>query len=730
MTTNTDDRVEIGRLSIARPLAAFVADEATVGLGLDAADFWGGFESIVSDLTPRHDELLSHRDLLQRQIDDWHRHRRDHDPIEYEAFLHEIGYLRPTPETVAVQLTAVDTPLAVSAPQLVVPADNARYALNAANARWGSLYDALYGTDVIPEDNGAERTAHYNQVRGRRVIATGRDLLDEVFPLERGSHAQALRYRVEGSHLRVELLSGDAVGLADPSRFTGSMGRADAPTTIVLTANGLNVRIVFDAGHPVGADDLASIADILVEAAVTTIIDLEDSVSTVDVEDKLVGYRNWLGLMRGDLAATFEKDGTIVDRRLKEDLEYIGANGRPRRLSRCSLLFVRNTGMHLETDMVLLDGRPIPETMLDAAITVLCAKHDLLGIGIRRRRNSKRGSVYVVKPKMHGPDEVALACELFGRVEDLLDLHRNTIKMGIMDEERRTSLNLLACIDVARERVVFINTGFLDRTGDEIHTSMEAGPMIPKGEMKTAPWLLAYEDANVDAGLATGLNERGQIGKGMWAMPDEMAAMLEAKSAHPRAGASCAWVPSPTAATLHALHYLRIDVRSRQGELSSRRTDLREMLHIPTLKDGRELSADEIQYELDNNAQGILGYVARWVGQGVGCSTVPDLADVGLMEDRATLRISSQHMANWLHHGIVTEAQVRETMTRMAAVVDEQNAGDPAYQPMTADLDSSIPFNAALDLVLHGRSQPNGYTEFILTSRRQAMKTAVSPASA
>ncbi len=726
MSSSAPDRLEIDGLSIAPALAEFVATEAAPAVGVNPEAFWSGLAAIVRDLLPRHDDLLRQRDGIQERIDEWHRsHPGPIDPDAYRGFLEANGYLREEPTSVSVELSAVDPDLGVAAPQLVVPADNARYALNAANARWGSLYDALYGTDAVAEDGGAERTAHYNQIRGRRVIAFGRQLLDDAFALTEGTHVNALKYRVDDDGLVIELLSGGPARLSDPDRFVGHTGPASAPTSVILERHGLHVRIMIDPEDAIGADDLAGVADIYLEAAATTIVDLEDSVAAVDVDDKLVGYRNWLGLMRGDLQAAFEKDGRIIDRRLEPDIDYTDRSGRSATLRRTSLLFVRNTGMHLETDSVLIDGRPVPETMLDAAITILCSKHDLLAA---RRRNSPAGSVYIVKPKMHGPDEVALADELFGRIESLLDLHPYTVKMGIMDEERRTSVNLMACIEAASRRAVFINTGFLDRTGDEIHTSMEAGPMLPKGEMKSSAWLLAYEDANVDAGLASGLAIRGQIGKGMWAQPDGMAAMLESKIGHPMAGASCAWVPSPTAATLHALHYLQVDVAARQAQLADRHTDRLAMLTIPTLPTDRQLTADEIRYELDNNAQGILGYVARWVGQGVGCSTVPNLDDVGLMEDRATLRISSQHMANWLHHGVVTEAEVRESMARMAAVVDEQNAGDPAYQPMAVDLEASVPFNAALDLVLRGRQQPNGYTEFILSARRQAMKAAFAPA--
>ncbi|MXZ30786.1 MAG: malate synthase G [Acidimicrobiia bacterium] len=719
--------VTIGRLEVAAPLEAFIRTEVAPGTGIEPEEFWGGFEAILADLEPRARELLGARADLQTQIDRWHLKRRGlpHDPDEYEAFLGSIGYLAPAPEAVRVTTAGVDPEIAtVAGPQLVVPVDNARYALNAANARWGSLYDALYGTDVIPEDDGATRDGPYNPVRGDRVIAHARELLDRHVPLASGSHADAVAYRVANGSLAVELAGGSNAGLAAGAEVAGYTGEPGDPDSVLLRRNGLGIEILIDRDHPVGAVDRAGVADICLEAALTTIMDLEDSVATVDAGDKVLAYRNWLGLMRGDLSATFAKGGREVTRTLRADSPYLDPGGNPMTLRRRSVMLVRNIGPHIETDIVRLDGAPTIETMLDAAVTAWCAVADLAGGG--PHRNSASGSIYVVKPKMHGPDEAALAGELFGRVEDLLGLARNTLKMGIMDEERRTSLNLAACIAAASERVMFINTGFLDRTGDDIRTAMEAGPMIPKAEIKSATWLRTYEDANVDVGLAAGLVGRGQIGKGMWTRPDDMAAMLAEKSAHPLAGASTAWVPSPTAATLHALHYLEVDVAARQRALAER-TPARalDMLQFATLPLGRELTPAELASELENNAQGILGYVSRWVGQGVGCSKVPDINDTALMEDRATLRISSQHIANWLHHGLLSAEQVHATMERMAAVVDAQNAGDPDYWPMSPDLAGSIPYQAALSLVMDGLNQPNGYTEFILIEQRRRMKAAL-----
>ncbi len=717
--------VTVGRLRVAGPLYDFVADKLAPGSGIDPADFWRAFEHLVAELNPKAEALLARRDDLQAQIDRWHRERagRPHDPSAYSSFLADIGYLVDLGVDVSVRTANVDPEIAsIAGPQLVVPVDNARYALNAANARWGSLYDALYGTDVISSDDGAGSDGAYNSVRGAKVIAFARQLLDSHAPLAAGSHVDAQRYSVSQGDLVVSV-GGETSLLADTTQFVGYTGLSDSPATVLLRKHGLHFEIVIDATHPVGATDRAGVADVRLESAMSTIMDLEDSVATVDADDKVTAYSNWLGLMKGTLEDTFQKGAATVTRSLEADLDYLDPQGVPIGVRRRSVMLVRNVGPHLTTDIVTLDGSPIYETFLDAAITAWCAKHDLGGDG--PRRNSPAGSAYIVKPKMHGPEEVALAVELFARVEALLDMEPDTLKMGIMDEERRTSLNLAACIGEAAERVVFINTGFLDRTGDEIHTSMEAGPLVPKGEMKSRQWLTTYEDSNVDVGLACGLLGHGQIGKGMWARPDDMAAMLTEKIGHPRSGASTAWVPSPTAATLHAIHYLDVDVASRQAELKQRRpADRSAMLDIPTLEPERELSPAEVQRELDNNAQGILGYVARWVGQGIGCSKVPDINDVGLMEDRATLRISSQHIANWLHHGVLTEEQVTRTMASMAAVVDEQNATDATYEPMAADLERSIPYQAALALVLEGREQPNGYTEFILTQRRQQMKAA------
>ena len=720
--------VSIGRLEVATALDEFVRIELAPGTGVEPDRFWAGFETVLADLEPRARALLAIRDDLQAQIDQWHTERRSrpHDPGEYEAFLRSIGYLAAEPEAVRVTTANVDPEIAaVAGAQLVVPVDNARYALNAANARWGSLYDALYGTDVIPEDDGASRHGPYNPVRGDRVIAYARELLDRHVPLAAGSHGDAVAYRVADGSLAVELAGGSSVGPAAGAELAGYTGSPDDPDSVLMHRNGLGIEILIDRDHPVGAIDRAGVADIHLEAALTTIMDLEDSVATVDAADKVPAYGNWLGLMKGDLSTTFTKGGREMTRELRADSPYLDPDGNPMTLRRRSVMLVRNIGPHIETDVVRLDGAPIIETLLDAAITAWCAMHDLAGTG--PHRNSASGSIYIVKPKMHGPDEVALATELFGRVEDILGLARNTLKMGIMDEERRTSLNLVACIAAASERVMFINTGFLDRTGDDIHTSLEAGPMIPKEEIKTATWLTTYEDANVDVGLAAGLIGHGQIGKGMWTRPDDMAAMLAEKSGHPLSGASTAWVPSPVAATLHALHYLEVDVAARQRELAER-TPVRalDMLQFATLAPGRELTPAELARELENNAQGILGYVARWVGQGVGCSKVPDINDVALMEDRATLRISSQHIANWLHHGLLSNEQVHATMERMAAVVDAQNAGDPDYQPMCADLAASIPYRAAVALVMEGRSQPNGYTEYILIEQRRRMKAALA----
>lgn len=719
------ERSQYGNLQVAKQLEKLLVEEILPGLNVSDEEFWDSFNHIVEEFVPRNKSLVKDREDLQKKIDQWHLDKRGqkHNHEEYKTFLKEIGYWVEGAEDFQITTSEVDPEISeIAGPQLVVPVMNARFSLNAANARWGSLYDALYGTDMISEEGGAERGGAYNPVRGDKVIEFSKSLLNETIPLSQGTYQEVTSFQINDGSLEVILSDQSKVGIKDQSKFIGFRGESDNPTGILFKNNKLHIEIQVDREDSVGKDDAAGIKDILIESAVTTIQDLEDSIAAVDAEDKVSAYRNWLGLMKGDLKETFIKDDSELTRQLNHDREYKDAEGKEFNLCGRSLMLVRNVG-HLMTNPAILDktGQEIPEGILDAMFTICIAKHDLDGNSLLS--NSRTGSIYIVKPKMHGPEEVKFTCDLFTAVEQALKLKPLSVKIGIMDEERRTTINLKECIEAAKDRVIFINTGFLDRTGDEIHTSMEAGPMIPKALMKQQPWITAYEDWNVDKGLETGFQGKAQIGKGMWPMPDEMLEMYETKTVHPKAGANCAWVPSPTAATLHALHYHQVSVSEAQDKLKERaEANIDSILTIPLLEDPSSLTVKEIQDELDNNAQGILGYVVRWIDQGVGCSKVPDINNVGLMEDRATCRISSQHMANWLHHGLCSEEQVVETMKKMALVVDKQNEGDPDYINMAPSYEG-VAFKAACDLVLQGRSQPSGYTEPILHKRRLEFKS-------
>jgi len=719
------ERTQISGLQVADDLYKLITNEALPGTGIEADTFWASLERCINEFGPRNRALIERREDLQRQIDEWHQSRagQQHDADDYRLFLEAIGYLLPEGDDFKVMTSNTDPEIhAIAGPQLVVPVMNARYALNATNARWGSLYDSLYGTNVIPNEGDTAIGAEFNPARSTRAISYAMDFLDAVIPLQTGGHAEVANLAVVDGILELKLTDGQLSGLAQANQFAGYRGDPNKPSAILLRNHGLHIELTIDPDHFLSRFHPAGICDVLMEAAVTTIQDCEDSVATVDAADKTLLFRNWLGLMKGDLSETFSKAGKPLTRNLNPDREYLNPAGKLITLPGRSLLLIRNNGHLMTTDAVLdSNGNEVPEGILDGMVTSLIAQHDLKGMA--RLKNTHAGSIYIVKPKMHGPDEVAFTNDLFDFIEDSLGMSRNTLKMGIMDEERRTSLNLKACIRAAKDRIAFINTGFLDRTGDEIHTSMEAGPMMRKAAIKDTKWISAYEDSNVDVGLACGLMGKAQIGKGMWAMPDEMAAMVDTKIGHPRAGANTAWVPSPAAAVLHAMHYHYIDVASVQKDLSSRTPANRhDMLAIPLLGDTR-LTAEDIRQELDNNTQGILGYVVRWVEQGIGCSKVPDIHDIGLMEDRATLRISSQHLANWLHHGICTREDVRNAFERMAAAVDRQNAGDPVYRNMAPDFDASIAFRAACELVFKGREQPSGYTEPLLYQYRRKAKT-------